>query len=183
LGLPPIEESTIAKGYSTYTFSKHLAEIFVDDPEAAQATYVKFYRESVSTMAGLYPGIPKMLRELWGSGYQLAIFSDKSETYGLSELDQAGIDHLLEYTLFHLEGRPYKPDPSGLHTVMEAVGVTAGEALYIGDSRHDIECAHRAGAWSGAALWGSVDRETLLTENPHYRWERIEQLSEALTVA
>lgn len=178
-----MEESTIAKGYSTHTFSKHLAEIFVDDREVAQATYAKFYQESVSTMAGLYPGILEVLRELRGYGYHLAIFSDKSETYGLSELDQTGIDHLLEYTLFHLEGRPYKPEPSGLQTVMEAIGVTAGETLYIGDSRHDIECAHRAGAWSGAALWGSVDRETVLTENPHYRWERIEQLSDVLTVA
>ena len=182
LGFPFPDQSSIAQEFSR-PFFEYLAWFFGDDPEPARATYLKFYRETVSTMAGLYPGIPEMILELKGHGYRLAVFSDKRDIFGLSELDQTGIGHLLDYTLFLVDGRPYKPDPSGLRVVMEALCVTPGETLYVGDGRQDIECAHRAGARSGAARWGSVDREAVLARNSYYRWERIEHLSETLWVA
>ena len=182
LGLPSPDPTAIAREYSR-PFFEHLAWFFGGDLDSGQATYLKLYRETVSTMAGLYPGIPEMLLTLRDHGYRLALFSDKRDAFGLPELDQTGIGHLLDYTLFLVDGRPYKPDPSGLQVVMESLGVTPGETLYVGDGRQDIECAHRAGARSGAALWGSVDREALLARNPHYRWERTEQLPETLGVA
>ena len=182
LGLSPPDQSAIAQQYSR-PFFKHLAWFFGDDLEPGQATYMKLYRESVSTMAGLYPGISEMILKLREHGYRLAIFSDKREAFGLLELDQTGIGHLLDHTLFLVDGRPYKPDPAGLQAVMEAVGAAPGETLYVGDGRQDIECAHRAGAKSGAALWGSVNREAVLAPNPDYRWERMEQLLDTLGLA
>ena len=52
--------------------------------------------------------------------------------------------------------------------------------MYIGDGRQDMECAQRAGVMSGAALWGSVDREELLVLGPAYRWDRVEQVLHTL---
>ena len=179
LGFPSPDRPTIAREHSR-PFFKHLVWFFGDDLEQAEATYLKFYREAVSTMAGLYPGIPEMLHKLRDDGYRLGLFSDKRNAYGLPELDQTGIGHLLDYTLFLVDDRPYKPDPTGLQTVIEAMGVIPGETLYVGDSRQDIECAHRAGTRSGAALWGSVDREAVLARTPHYCWEKTEQLPETL---
>ena len=40
----------------------------------------------------------------------------------------------------------------------------------------------RAVAKSGAALWGSVDRMGVLEPGPHYRWERVEDVLDALTL-
>ena len=177
--LPSPDKAAIAQQYSM-PFFKHLAWFFGDDLEPAQAAYMKLYRESVSTMAGLYPGIPEMLLKLKERGYRLAIFSDKREAYGLPELDQAGIGYLLDYRSFLVDGRPYKPDPAGLRVVIETIGVTPSEALYIGDGRQDIECAHQAGAKSGAALWGSVNKEAVLAQNPDYRWEKMVQLLDTL---
>ena len=181
LGLPPLEQTVIAQEYSR-PFFKHLARFFGDDIDSALATYLEFYRQTVSTKAGLDPGISEMLLGLQSHGLRLAIFSDKREAFGQSELEQTGIGHLLDYTLFLVDGRPYKPDPSGLRLVMEELGVTPGETLYVGDSRHDIECAHRAGTQSGGALWGSVDREAVMARNPHHLWESMDQMLETLGV-
>ena len=179
LGLPRPDQSAIAQEYSR-PFFKHLAQFFGDEIDSALATYMGFYRETVSTKAGLYPGISEMLLKLQNHGFRLAIFSDKREAFGQSELDQTEISHLLDYTLFLVDGRPYKPDPSGLQVVMKALGVTPGNTLYIGDSRQDIECAHRAGARSGGALWGSVDHEAVTVRKPHYLWDSVEQMVETL---
>jgi phosphoglycolate phosphatase-like HAD superfamily hydrolase len=46
-----------------------------------------------------------------------------------------------------------KPDPSGLHTALIAVGCEPVEALYVGDGAHDLHAAHAAGIFGVAALW------------------------------
>ena len=66
-----------------------------------------------------------------------------------------------------------KPDPKGLEDVMRSLNVSPGECLYVGDSERDIACAQRAGAWSGAALWASVERDSVLALNPEFRWEQV----------
>ena len=182
LGLPRPETSDIAREYSR-PFRQHLAWFFGEEQGLVLDTYIAFYRGTVGAMAGLYSGIADMLTDLKGHGLKVGVFSDKREPFGTSELEQTGVGHLLDHTSFLLDGRPYKPDPQGLRDVMEALGVTPSETLYIGDSSHDIQCAHRAGTHSGAALWGSVDREGVLAQSPQYRWDRPQLVLGSLGIA
>ena len=175
LGLPRPEVTAMAREYSR-PFLQHLAWFFGDDEDAVLGCYLEFYVDNVASMAGLYPDTAETLRTLKRNGFRLAVFSDKRRKFGISELDQTGISYLLDHASFLVDGRPYKPDPRGLQEVISALGVSPDETLYIGDGRQDVECAHQAGARSGAALWGSVDRRGLLSLRPHYRWERIGQI-------
>ncbi len=181
LGLPRPEPDAIAREYSR-PFLQHLSWFFGGDQDTVLDAYMAFYRENVADMAGLYPGIREALAALKDRGFRLAIFSDKRQAFGMSELDQTGIGHLLDHASFLVDGRPYKPDPLGLQEVTASLVVSAGDAIYVGDSRQDIECAHRAGIRSGAALWGSVDRREVLARRPHYRWESMEQMLDSLEV-
>ena len=63
---------------------------------------------------------------------------------------------------------------------MESLEVSAGECLFVGDSHRDIECAQRAGAWSGAALWASVEPDLVLALEPEFRWERVNDVAVTL---
>ena len=180
LGLPRPQKEAIAQEYSR-PFLQHLAWFFGGEVPALD-TYLGFYRESVAEMGGLFSGVDETLRALKDRGFRLAVFSDKRQAFGVPELAQTGVGHLLDYVSFLVDGRPYKPDPLGLREVMDALGVSSGETVYVGDSAQDIECAHRAGARSAAALWGTVSRETLLSQKPHYQWERIEDILRALDV-
>ena len=172
LGLPRPHLTAIAREYSR-PFLQHLAWFFGDDENAVLDAYMDLYVDNVAIMAGLYPGTAETLGTLKGNGFRLAVFSDKRRAFGMSELDQTGISHLLDHASFLVDGRPYKPDPQGLQEVMSALGVSPDETLYVGDSQQDVECAHRAGVRSGAALWGSVNRREILARRPHYRWERM----------
>jgi HAD superfamily hydrolase (TIGR01549 family) len=40
-----------------------------------------------------------------------------------------------------------------LEPVLDAIGTTAGDVLFVGDTLHDRECAHDAGALFGVAGW------------------------------
>jgi HAD superfamily hydrolase (TIGR01509 family) len=179
LGLSRPDAAAIARQFHR-PFFQHLAWFFDGDPREVVDTYLGFYRESVSNVGGLYPGVAETLGTLKTRGHRLAVFSDKRHSFGAPELDQAGIGPLMDYVLFLEEGRPYKPDPEGLRRVLTALHVSPDQAIYVGDGQQDVECAHRAGVSSGAALWASVDREDLLARRPVYRWERVDQILETL---
>lgn len=53
----------------------------------------------------------------------------------------------------------HKPNPEPLQLVLKKLQRTPNEALYIGDSEHDMACAHAAGVDFGLALWGAKTRE------------------------
>ena len=175
LGQPQPQQEAIAREYSR-PFLQHLAWFFGAGQGQVLDTYLKFYRESVAEMGGLFAGVEEMLRDLRNRGFRLGVLSDKRQAFGALELEQTGVGHLLDHVSFLVDGRPYKPDPHGLRDVIDALGVSATETVYVGDSGQDIECAHRAGARSAAALWGTVSREVLLSQKPHYQWERVEDI-------
>ncbi len=162
-------------------FLDHLAWFFPGDQKRVLDTYLGFYRQVVSSMPGLYPGVAQAVRELKDAGYRVAIFSDKRHAFGVPELDQTEIAPLVDHSLFLLEGRPYKPDPNGLLQVLDALGVEPSHALYVGDTADDMNCARRAGVRSGAAMWGTLDGEKLVSKKPDFQWERPEQLVVSLS--
>jgi HAD superfamily hydrolase (TIGR01509 family) len=179
LGLSRPHPTLIAQEFHR-PFFEHLAWFLGNDHEKIIDIYIGLYRESVAEKAHLYPGIAETLQTLKERGYRLAIFSDKRHAFGEAELEQAGAKSLLDRTLFLHDGRPYKPDPAGLREVMEALEVSPEETLYVGDSHQDIDCAHRAGVRSAAALWGSVNREQVLARRPHYQLETVGEFAATL---
>jgi phosphoglycolate phosphatase-like HAD superfamily hydrolase len=56
---------------------------------------------------------------------------------------------------------------------LERLGYRPEEAVFVGDSVHDIEAGNAAGVWTVGALWGPFDREQLLPARPDYLLERI----------
>jgi len=181
LGLPRPQKDQIAREYSR-PFLQHLAWFFGDDQSLFLDSYIGFYREAVGNMSGLYPGVAETLRVLKRHGLKLGIFSDKRQPFGVTELELTGIGHLFDLASFLEDGRPYKPDPQGLKHAMDVMEVSPLETLYVGDTRHDIECAQRAGTRSAAALWGTVDREGLLAQDPDYSWDRAESILTSLGI-
>ena len=179
LGLPRPDQSAVAREFYR-PFFQHLTWFFPVDQQRVIDTYMRFYHERVSSVGRLYPGVLATLEALKSQGYRLAVFSDKRRAFGELEISNTGVGPLFDHTLFLEDGRPYKPDPLGLAQVLVALEVPSEEAMYIGDASQDIECAHRAGVISGAALWGSLDREELLRKRPAYRWENVEQVLHTL---
>jgi len=175
LGLPQPSASQVAQQYHR-PFFQHLTWFFGDDEQRVVDTYMGYYHQRVNPVGHLYPGVMETLEALKHRGYKIAVFSDKRKHFGELEVEQAGLGHLLDYTLFLVDGRPYKPNPFGLLHVLEALGTPKDQAVYVGDGSHDLECARRAGIASGAALWGALDREDLLNGHPDLSWETVDQV-------
>lgn len=91
------------------------------------------------------------------------------------------IGGLFDYVLFMTGDRAYKPDPAGLRQVMDALSVGKDQALYVGDSHVDVQCARRTGVASAAALWGSLSVDQVLSEGPDYALESVADVVATVT--
>ena len=83
------------------------------------------------------------------------------------------VEHFFERDTFEivrgaLDGVPKKPDPAMATQIAEALGVNAGECIWIGDSAVDIESAENFGCECIAVTWGFRSRESLLEREPDY---------------
>lgn len=179
LAYPKPNAADLAKGYSR-PFLEHLAWFFPGGQERVLDTYMGFYHMSVWQERRLYAGVEELLRQLKDNAYLTAVLSDKRQVFGVPEFEHSELSPVIDRTLFLKEGMAPKPDPAGLHDVMESLGVTPAECVFVGDSHRDIQCAQRAGAWSGAALWASVERERVLDLEPDFLWEKVDDLGVTL---
>jgi pyrophosphatase PpaX len=65
-----------------------------------------------------------------------------------------------------------KPHPEPVHLALSRLGVPPEEALFVGDSPHDMAAGREAGTRTAAALWGPFPRAALLAERPDFLLER-----------
>jgi phosphoglycolate phosphatase len=172
LGYPRPAPTDLGTEYSR-PFLEHLAWFFPGDQEKVVDTYMAFYHAAVWQELRLYQGVPELLKGLKDNGYRTVILSDKRQVFGVPEFEYSGIGESVDRALFFAEGMTPKPDPAGLQDLMRSLEVAPSECLFVGDSHRDIECAKRAGAWSGAALWASVEPELVLALEPQFRWDRV----------
>ena len=79
------------------------------------------------------------------------------------------IDHHFHSVVCASDTEKRKPNPDPLELALKLLGCKADEAIYIGDSIYDMQCANAAGVDFGLALWGA--RTTLGFENAKYIFE------------
>ena len=61
-----------------------------------------------------------------------------------------------------------KPHPEPVLKAIGLLGADPSGTVFIGDSRHDIECGRIAGVRTAAVLWGPFDRAHLEDLHPDY---------------
>ena len=59
-----------------------------------------------------------------------------------------------------------KPHPEPVLFALERLGVAPGEAVFVGDSPHDIASGRAAGTRTAGALWGPFPRASLEAAGP-----------------
>lgn len=107
-----------------------------------------------------YEGIPEVLTNLKEQDVKLAVLSNKFDA-ATKEVIDAQFPNTFDVVRGERPDTPRKPNPTGLKDVLSILGVSAQNAIYIGDSPTDQEVARLAGTFSASVLWGYHPREDL----------------------
>ena len=154
---PPLIDSFM----EYYGFSKEQA---VDAVEK----YREYFRDKGLFENEVYPGVPKMLKELKKAGKTLLIASSKPEEFVLTILKHFD---LLPYFDFvggasMDEVRSKKEDV--LRYVLQQAKVDPSTAIMIGDRKFDVHGAHAFGMDAIGVSYGYGSLEELTEANPEY---------------
>jgi len=143
---------------------------WTEDPaeiELMVATYREYNLAHHDELVRPYDGVVPAVRELKKRG-RLGLVTSKLRSGALRGLRLAGIEDAFEAIVGSDEVTHPKPHPEPVLKALALLGAPAGGAVYIGDSRHDMESGRAAGVRTAAALWGPFDRSDLEDLAPDY---------------
>ena len=107
-----------------------------------------------------YPGIMNMLKTLRENGVACAVVSNKYDA-ATRAICKLYFGDLIPVTIGEGNGISKKPCPDGTNKALELMGVSAEQALYVGDSDTDVETAHNANLFCVGVTWGFRSRQVL----------------------
>jgi pyrophosphatase PpaX len=157
---------------------KQLAAYIDTDEEidAVTSKYRTFQRERHDQHTADYPGVRETLAELHRRGHPMGVVTSKSNEMMDRGLQWLGALEMMQTRIGMNSCEIHKPDPFPVRLALQELGYEPHEALFIGDSPHDINAGNGAGVISVAALWGPFTRQELEPSEPRYFLERIEDL-------
>lgn len=130
---------------------RHHAEL----PGILRQETLRHWPDVLAESVDLLPGVAALLADLRAAGRRLAIYTG-SRGESFLPLRRAGVLDLFDVVLTASDvGRP-KPDPEGLVACLDRLGCAPGEAVYVGDSHHDMAAARAAGMQPVGVLGGAA---------------------------
>jgi HAD superfamily hydrolase (TIGR01549 family) len=89
-----------------------------------------------------FPGAHEILTLLSKNKIPVGVFTRNSRSTAEHTLKRVGLKISL---IIAREDAPPKPDPAGLHLIIDNWGIKPHETLFIGDDIFDLDAGHRAG--------------------------------------
>ena len=123
------------------------------DPEESAEVYRRYQREYADELVKLFPGIKELLEELSKSGYRMGIVTSRTRESARRYMDMFGIGPYFEDMVTCEDTHIHKPNPEPILLCLDKMGITAEEAIMVGDSPFDIKCANNAEVKSVLVDW------------------------------
>lgn len=145
--------------------------------DAVRRDFVAYYTEHIDCYTKPYEGVGDLLQTLCARGVRVAVASNKFQAGTEKLVRRFFPDVPFAAVLGQRPGVPLKPDPAVAREILAAVGVEAGETLYVGDSGIDMQTAAAAGIRSVGVSWGFRRREELVESGACHIVDRAEQIA------
>lgn len=142
---------------------------FTTDPAEIQAlieTYLAHNEIHHDRLVAQYPGVLEGVRRLRAAGLKLAVVSSKMHGGLERGLVSGGYDGLFEVLIGGDDVENPKPHPEPVLMALDRLGVDPRNAVFVGDSPHDMASGRAAGVRTAAATWGPFKRATLEVHAP-----------------
>ena len=158
-------------------------ERYATDAESIDR-FIAAYREhqlaNHDRLVRCFDDVPETVAALKSQGHPLAVVTSKTDALAQRGLDHVGLAQHFDTIVGCDSCARHKPHPEPVLTALSRLGYEPDEALFVGDSVHDIESGNAAGVLTIAALWGPFTRNQLAVAKPDRFLERARDLLQVL---
>ena len=135
------------------------------DPRESAEVYRNFQKENADELVKIFPGIKELLESLKTDGCRMGVVTSRTRESAQRYMDMFGIGDYFEEMVSCDDTDIHKPNPEPILLCLKKMGITAEEALMVGDSPFDIKCANNAGVKSVLVGWRITgDGQTLIDD-------------------
>lgn len=156
-----------------------MAKVFPDTPvDEAIDLYRGHQKDIYEGLIEPFPGMVELIKRLKADGLKVSITTSRLRNSTLIGLKKFGLLETIDEIITCEDTDKHKPDPKPALISLEKLGVKAEEALMVGDSIFDMQCAHNAGVKAVLVGWAeAVSAEDLHgADKPEFCIERAEDL-------
>jgi pyrophosphatase PpaX len=147
-----------------------------DDLLALVAGYREYQRAHHDELTRAYADAIETVVDLRHNGYRLGVVTSKASDIANRSLRFVGLDRYLDIVVGYDSTTRHKPDPEPVRFALDVLQVPPAEAIFVGDSPHDMFSGNAAGVTTVGALWGPFPRSALVPASPRYYLDRIGDL-------
>lgn len=141
---------------------------------------IRYYREHNvkyhNEMVELYPYVKEDLEALKQAGYTLGIVSSKQRIAINWGLDQFDLHHLFDVIISSDDVTNSKPDPEPIDRALEQLNKTREQAIFVGDTAHDIHCGVNIDMYTCGVAWSFRGANYLKEQGANCILERVSDL-------
>ena len=176
LGFIPTDDNLLP-GFGTplRTQMARFSETLVDE---LFDTYQEFNIVNHDALTKPFPDVNETLAELKLRGYRLGIITSKTRKLTMMGLSLFNLNEFMDAIVTADDTTKHKPDPEPILLGLRLLGLSPEEAIYVGDSAHDVTAGKAAGMVTVAALWGPFPKEILAASGPTYSMGSIKDVLE-----
>jgi pyrophosphatase PpaX len=131
------------------------------DVEALTRRYRAHQLEHHDRLTRCFADVPGTLAALEARGHPMAVVTSKATAVARRGLAHTGIERFFPVVIGADETTRHKPDPEPVRLALDRLGYAPAEALFVGDSTHDVLAGRAAGVVTVAACWGPFERGAL----------------------
>ena len=113
-----------------------------------------------------FPGTTETLAMLSARNLAMALVTSKVDLLAQRGLDLTGLCRFITVVVGADSVTRHKPEPEPVLLALERLDVAPEEAVFVGDSPHDISSGNAAGVTTIGALWGPFTREQISVARP-----------------
>jgi pyrophosphatase PpaX len=146
------------------------------DCAALIAAYREYQVANHDRLIRCYDDVVDTVAWFRGRGHEIGIVTSKSEALALRGLAHVGLARQVDTIVGCDSSARHKPDPEPVRLALHRLDVLPEDAIFVGDSVHDVLAGNAAGVRTVAALWGAFRREDLAPGEPTAWLERFSDL-------
>jgi pyrophosphatase PpaX len=135
---------------------------YAQDDETEAARLLVRYREYQlvhhDRLVQAYPGVVDTLRQFAAEGHPMAVVTSKSDWLAVKGLEHVGMADLFPVVVGCDTCVNHKPHPEPVERALALLDMPATNAIFVGDSPHDIESGRAALVYTVGVSWGAFSR-------------------------
>ena len=117
--------------------------------------YREYQVENHDRLVRAYNGVVDTLHEFAAEGHPLALVTSKGGPMALRGLQLVGLADIIPVVIGCDVCANHKPHPEPVERALALLGVDAKDAVFVGDSPHDIHSGRAAGVYTVGVSWGA----------------------------